>query len=118
MVGLEELVQAAMAAPLEQREHALMVLQGHAQAVAPDAAVAPYEPYLTLREAAKRLGMSSATFWRWKVPGHQFGGRNRYKLTEIEAYLMSKEFKRRCATLRAIRNDQRVTSDRGGERGE
>jgi hypothetical protein len=47
--------------------------------------------------------MSTATLWRWQIPGHDLCGRPRYKLSEVEAYLKSDEFKRRVAALRAIR---------------
>jgi len=63
------------------------------------------EPYITLKEAAKRLGISTTTLWRWKVPGHQFGGHRRFRLSEIEEYLHSRELKERTQELREMRRE-------------
>lgn len=103
MSPLEDLLQAAMAAPVDRRKEALSVLRGRTRAVDSNMPAPTTEPYLTLRETAKRLGMSTATLWRWQIPGHGLGGRPRYKLSEVEAYLKSEEFQRRVAVLRAIR---------------
>jgi excisionase family DNA binding protein len=107
MSALEDLVQAAMAAPAGRREEALKVLRGEQAApVRPQP-----EPYLTLRETAKRLGISTGTLWRWRIPGHELGGRPRFRLSEIETYLQSEEFKRRVMALRAIRRNQSRKED-------
>jgi predicted DNA-binding transcriptional regulator AlpA len=72
----------------------------------------PHEPYLTLREVGQRLGISSATLWRWQVPGHSLGGRRRFRLSEVEAYLKTEAFERRAAALRA---DRKHHAKRGGD---
>ena len=102
MNGMEELLQAALAAPAERQNQAVRVLRGEAPVC---------EPYVTLREAARRLGFSAATLWRWQIPGHDLGGRPRYRLSEVIAYFDSDAFKRRTALLRAARKDR--TSARG-----
>jgi excisionase family DNA binding protein len=102
MSALEELIQAAVNAPPARCAQALRVLQGGAA----EATIAPPEPYLTLRETAKRLGISTATLWRWKIPGHALGGRPRFKVSEVEAYLQSEAFKRRTMALRATRRER------------
>ncbi len=99
MTGLEDLVAAAMSAPPERREEALRLLQG--QLPKPEA-------YLTLSELARRLGVGRATLRRWKVPGHDFGGYPRYRLTDVEAYFRSEAFQRRQAALRAERCSARA----------
>jgi predicted DNA-binding transcriptional regulator AlpA len=107
MSALEDLVQAAMTAPANRRKEALKLLRGEAA----DPPRAQPEPYLPLRETAKRLGISTATLWRWRVPGHELGGRPRFRLSEAEAYLQSDAFKRRAAALRGIRKERRKGCD-------
>jgi transposase-like protein len=96
MTALEDLIQAAMSAPPERREAALRLLQGN---------VPKPEPYLSLSELARRLGLCRATLRRWCVPGHDLGGRRRYRLTEVEAYFKTEDFQRRQAALRAERRN-------------
>jgi len=98
MTGLEDLVQAAISAPAERREAALRLLQGN---------FPKPEPFLTLRDLGRRLGFSTTTLRRWKVPGHDLGACQRYRLSEVEAYLKSETFLRRQAALRAERRDER-----------
>lgn len=99
MTGLEDLVAAAMSAPPERREEALRLLQGQ---------LPKPEPYLTLSELARRLGVCRATLRRWRVPGHDLGGHRRYRLAEVEAYFRSEDFQRRQAALRAEARDARA----------
>jgi len=61
------------------------------------------EPFITLREAAQRLGVSPCSLWRWGVPGHELGGRRRFRLSEVEEYLLSDEFKQASKKLKAAR---------------
>ena len=96
MTGLEDILQAAMSASPERREQALRLLQGN---------LPRPEPLLTLRELGRRLGFGTTTLRRWRVPGHDLGGRHRYRLSEIESYLSSEAFRRRQAALRAERRD-------------
>jgi excisionase family DNA binding protein len=101
--ALEELMHAALVAAPNRRDDALAVLRGQLAAIDPAKTVPPREPYLTLREVGQRLGISSATLWRWRVPGHSLGGRRRFRLSEVEAYLKTEAFQRRAAALRADR---------------
>jgi excisionase family DNA binding protein len=103
MSALEDLVQAAMEAPAACRQDALRILRGETA----ETMRSQPEPYLTLRETAKRLGISTATLWRWKIPGHELGGRPRFRISEVEAYLKCEEFRRRVSALRAIRRSRR-----------
>ena len=95
-----ELLQALLGAADEQKHAALMVLRGqtHAQ---PDIAVP--EPFLTLLEVARQLGVSTCSLWRWGVPGHQLGGRRRFRMSEVLAYLESEVFKKKAEELRRKR---------------
>jgi hypothetical protein len=70
MSALEELIHAAVNAPVALRQDALRILRGEAV----NTPQTQPEPYLTLRETAKRLGISTATLWRWKVPLSRVGG--------------------------------------------
>lgn len=110
MSALEELVQAALLAPEERKEEALRVLRGAPTTSGAGTLPPPPEPYLTLREVGKRLGLSACSLWRWKIPGHDLGGRRRFRLTEVVAYLESDEFKRRTAALRAHRRSHKEGS--------
>ena len=84
MSVLENLISAALAAPKEKQEHALRVLR------AEDIGGPCMEPFLTLRETARQLGVSACTLWRWKVPGHEIGGRRRFRMSEVVAYIEAK----------------------------
>lgn len=100
---LEELLAAAMGAPPSLRRQAIGVLRGNTNAVEPGGVRKPPEPYLSLRAISRMTGISTTTLWRYEIPGHDLGGRPRYKLSEVESYLQSEEFKRRAAALRAER---------------
>lgn len=104
MSSMEELMQAALVAPEDRRTEALRVLRGDA---GQEAEVDPGpEPYLTLREIGRRLGVSPCSLWRWQVPGHELGGRRRFRLSEVQAYLESDEFRERADELRAERKKE------------
>lgn len=105
-----DLLAAVVAATPERKAEALRVLRGEAPAVDAETArrcSGQAEPFLTLRECAKRLGVSACSLWRWGVPGHELGGRRRFRMTEVETYLGSDEFKRRSADLRKQEREKR-----------
>ncbi len=106
-VTTEMLLTAVMAATPARKESALLVLRGEA-AVAD--ASGPMlgrrgmpEPYVGLKEVAEFAGVSKRSVKRWGVPARKFGGRLRFRLTEVAAYLESGEFKARLEELRASR---------------
>ena len=103
MNRVEEFLQIMLAASEARKEAALRVLRGHAIAIDPAAEPRPYEPLLTRQEAARRLGVSAQTLRRWRVPAHATETRHRYRISDIEAYLHTEEFRRRQAALRAER---------------
>ena len=74
MTLTEELMQAALMAPEERKAAAIRVLRGD-----PSTGSGQERPeterYLTLKECARRLGVSACSLWRWGVPGHELGGR-------------------------------------------
>jgi hypothetical protein len=45
------------------------------------------EPWLTKRELAFRLRCSCRTIERLQLPAMRVGGQNRYRLSEVEAFL-------------------------------
>mgnify|MGYP000518931292 FL=1 len=114
MTSLEEIMTAAMVAPTDLKAQALRVLRGQARVAEPTSTPPASEPLLTLRELAGRIKLSPCTLWRWKVPGHEFGGRRRYRLAEVTAYLQSQEFQRRQMALRAERRGKIVAPEFGG----
>lgn len=109
-----DLLAAFVAATPERKEAALRVLRGEAST-----ADAKHEPerFLTQKECAKRLGLSACSLWRWQVPCHELGGRPRYRLSEIEAYLTSEEFRRRAAELREQDRARRCTGKKRNRHG-
>lgn len=56
------------------------------------------EPWLTKRELAERLRCSRRTVERLGPPAMRVGGQNRYRLSEVEAFLM-----RRSRPARVLR---------------
>lgn len=104
-VPLEDFLRAAMDAPLDRRIVAFRFLRGEVANLTEVRPPPPPEPYLSLRGLANAMGVSGCTLWRWKVPGHDLGGRKRYKRSEVEMYLKSEAFARRSASLRAERKE-------------
>lgn len=98
------LLQAMMAAPEELKIAALKTLRGDPVTKRP---VEP-ERYMTLRGVAKSLGISACSLWRWGVPGHELGGRRRFRISEVQAYLASEAFRKRAAELRQDRKEERA----------
>ena len=96
-----ELLHALLGATDEQKHAALRGLRGQNPA---EPHVAMPEPYLTLREVGRQLGVSPCSLWRWGVPGHKLGGRRRFRMSEVEAYLESDEFKQKVKELKRKRN--------------
>ena len=99
MSDFQEFVKDAMSAPPERLAAARRLLKGE---------LPKPEPYLTLRGLSRQIGFGVTTLRRWRVPSHDLGGFQRYRLSEVEAYLASKEFQRRQAALRAERRRQRT----------
>lgn len=110
-VALEELLQAALAASPDSRRDALQILLGQAQIAVPGTPTSSPEPYLSLRDVSRLTGISTTSLWRYRIPGHRFGGRLRYRLSEVEEYLRTEEFQRRVAALRAERKVQLPTAN-------
>lgn len=65
------------------------------------------ERYMTLKAVGKSLGVSACSLWRWGVPGHELGGRRRFRMSEVESYLNSEAFRRRAADLKQDRREWR-----------
>lgn len=95
-----ELLQALLTATDDQKRTALRAFRGDdATESEPDKP----EPYLTLREVGRRLNVSACSLWRWGVPGHELGGRRRFRMCEVEEYLQSNEFRKRAEELKQER---------------
>lgn len=90
----------------EQTRAAVAILNGNEPEQGPKVP----EPYITLREAGKRLGISPCSLWRWGVPGHSLGGRRRFRLSEIESYLVSDAMNQRAEELRQERISRETQS--------
>lgn len=100
MSGFEELMQVALSAPEERKVAALRVLKGEVSEK--DRPSGP-EPYLRMKEVADKLNLSVCSLWRYGVPGHELGGRRRFRMSEVVAYLESDEFKTKAEILKADR---------------
>lgn len=78
---IPKLLHAVADATEEQLDIALQILEGR---LCPADYV---EPYVTLKEAAEKLGIHSTTLYRWKVPCYRINGRPRYLISEINAFI-------------------------------
>ena len=58
-----------------------------ARSPGPVALPAEREPWLTKREVAAELRCSTRTIERLHLPAMRVGGQNRYRLSEVEAFL-------------------------------
>jgi predicted DNA-binding transcriptional regulator AlpA len=98
---LRPLIQGDDTITAEQAARALDILTGK------QATPQRQEPerYMTLRAVAEVLGVSACSLWRWSVPGHDLGGRRKFRISEVQAYLDSDEMKKRAEELR--RQDRR-----------
>ena len=94
-----EILQALVAADDERKAAALRILRGEPVAPRP----MPTEPLLTLTALGRALNIHPCTLWRWKVPARRLGGRPRYRVSEVERYLDSPDFKARTQELSAAR---------------
>ena len=113
MTATEEIMQLVLTAPEARKMAALSVLRGEAQ-IAEEYVPGPpptVEPFLTLQEVGKRLGLSPCSLWRWKVPGHDLGGRRRYRILEVAAYLESTSLRGFTASRRPSRPQPKQTPD-------
>ena len=108
-----ELLQALLAASDVKRQAALRLLRGETDEGAESGQA---EPYLTLREIGRQLNISPCSLWRWDVPGHELGGRRRFRMSEVEAYLESDVFRRRVDELRRERGASAGEDKRQGRR--
>ena len=106
---LEELMQAALGAADDRKRAALVVLRGEDSGPLRRLEA---EPFLTLREVGRQLAVSPCSLWRWGVPGHELGGRRRFRMSEVEAYLASDAFKRRAAELREEDRERRAVKSK------
>ncbi len=100
MPSIEDIIKAALTADETAKAHALAALQGK------DTRTPSVEPYLTLRRLAKELNISVCSIWRWRCPSRNLGGKPRYRISEVEAYLASPEFKARTDELRQQRKQK------------
>lgn len=63
------------------------------------------EPWLTKRELAGRLRCSPRTIERLKLPAMRVGGQNRYRLSEVAAFLAHKSRPARLLRLPTSKRD-------------
>jgi hypothetical protein len=105
-----DILAALVTATSERKAAALRALRGEFEFVEKDPEAlrrcsGQAEAYLTLRELGRRLGISPCSLWRYGVPGHELGGRRRFRMSEVEAYLASKEFKQKAEDLKEERRE-------------
>ena len=107
-----DLLAAVLAATPDRKSAALRVLRGEDGGGGEKKNALP-ERFVTQRELVKMLGVSAISLWRWKVPGHELGGRRRFRVSEVLAYLESPQFKAIAEELKAVRREKR--EERPGE---
>ena len=98
-----ELLAALLTATVERKHEALKVLKGEPSSADAEnlrRCSGQAEPFLTLQEVGRRLNVSACSLWRWNCPGHALGGRRRFRMSEVEAYLASDDFKKRAEELK------------------
>lgn len=93
------LLQAIVSAPEERKIAALKTLRGELT----DEKLKEPERYMTMKAVAIMLGVSPCSLWRWGVPGHDLGGRRRFRISEVQAYLDSEMFRQRTEDLKQDR---------------
>ena len=103
-----ELLAAVLAATPDRKSAALRALRGEGEDCGQAKRVLP-EPFVTQRELSRHLGLSVPTLWRYRVPKHGLGGRPRFRVSEVLAYLESPEFKVIAEELKAERRAARKT---------
>lgn len=102
-----DLLAAVLAATPDRKAMALRVLRGEDGGGNGEKKNALPEKFVTQRELVKMLGVSAISLWRWKVPGHELGGRRRFRVSEVLAYLESAKFKAIAEELKAVRREKR-----------
>jgi hypothetical protein len=102
-----DLLAAVLAATPDRKSAALRVLRGEDRVGGGEKKNALPERFVTQRELVKMLGVSAISLWRWKVPGHELGGRRRFRVSEVLTYLESPEFKALAEELKAVRREKR-----------
>ena len=107
---------AVLAATPNRKAMALRVLRGEDGGGNGEKRYALPERFVTQREMVKMLGVSAISLWRWKVPGHELGGRRRFRVSEVLAYLESPEFKARAEELKEKRKEMRSALSESGAR--
>jgi hypothetical protein len=106
-----ELLAAVVRATDERKQSALRVLRGEPGTDGRGQRAEGKRPecYVGLQEVAEFLGVSARSVWRWRVPGHKLGSRTRFRLSEVAAYLETKEFRQTMEELKAERDARVVT---------
>jgi hypothetical protein len=100
-------MQAVLTATEDRKATALQVLRGAAEPERSTVRGKLPESYVGLKDVAAFLGVSGRSVLRWRIPGHKFGSRTKFRLTEVTAYLGSQEFSRRTEELKEERGRER-----------
>ena len=101
-----DLLAAVLAATPDRKSAALRVLRGEDSVGGGEKRNALPERFVTQRELGRMLGVSAISLWRWRVPGHELGGRRRFRVGEVLAYLESPEFREVAEGLKAARRER------------
>ena len=103
-----ELLAAVLAATTDRKAAALRLLRGEDGFGSGEKKNALPERFVTQRELVKMLGVSAISLWRWRVPGHELGGRRRFRVSEVLAYLETPEFRAVAEELKVKRREWRA----------
>ena len=103
-----DVLAAMLAATPDRKAAALRTLRGEDGGGGEGAAKRPApEPFVSQRELSRNVGISVPTLWRYRVPKHELGGRPRFRVGEVLAYLESPAFKALAEELKAARRATR-----------
>ncbi len=103
-----DLLAAVLAATPDRKAAALRTLRGEDGGGEGAAKRTAPEPFVSQRELSRNVGISVPTLWRYRVPKHELGGRPRFRVGEVLAYLESPEFKALAEELKATRRATRT----------
>jgi hypothetical protein len=108
-----DLLAAVLAATPDRKAAALRTLRGEDGGGEGAAKRPAPEPFVSQRELARNVGLSVPTLWRYRVPKHELGGRPRFRVGEVLAYLESPAFKTLAEELKAGRRAARKKKGAG-----
>ena len=108
--GLDVLVPAFQAADADRRAKAIAVLLGEDLVEESTEKDSAPERWMSQIELAKYLGVHPSTIRRWQIPCAMLGRLPRYRVSEVEAHMKTKAFKRLLEQQKKERDERAAAS--------